>query len=199
LGAVAVDHRWRNAGGIERDADPGGSGVSDEIDWSKPITAGFMGRPLWGDAVVDQPSGRLAGVREEQIRRAKLLITAAGGRPLTKGTVRRTVSRIAGQVPGLRYKFGALIHSGLAPPTSLFGDNLPGRETGRPGEWTADRRRLLLAQVDAIKEAAGNSQTDIAALKALAKQWRVERRYPPSVKVLQNQLSLAKAGGKRAV
>lgn len=170
--------------------------MSDEIDWSVPISAGAGGQPLWGDAPPPTRSRSLVGIREEQIRRAKILISTTAGRPLTKGTVKRTVSRIADQVPGLRYKVGPLIYSGLAPMVSLFGDDLPGRETGRPGEWSAERRRLLLEQVAAIKAASGGSQTDVDALKALAKQWRAEHRYPPSVKVLQNQLSLAKASAR---
>lgn len=162
--------------------------MSESIDWNRPIMPTPVGAPLWGEGEPIRPADRVRGIRDEQIRRAAILIKAAGGKPLTKATVRGAVARLAKEVPGLRYKFGVAIFSGLAPVSTLFGDDLPGKDVGRPQQWNATRRRWLAAEVNAIMKATpGTSKTD--ALQALIKRLAQDRQYPPSLKTLRNQLA----------
>lgn len=162
--------------------------MSEVIDWSTPIQAG---RP---SSLISEPAPRINrfhGVRDEQIRRAAVLIAAAGGTRLTKATVRRTVERLAAAVPGLRYKSGMLIFSGLAPVTSLFGDDLPGNNAGRPAKWSGARLRQFAAEVAAIQAERSGMKPD-EALRILKARMTADRKYPPSLKTLRNQLSEAR-------
>lgn len=79
--------------------------MREDIDWSRPIRAGSRA-PL-GSASQSR-MGRFHGVRDEQIKRASILVKAAGGAPITKATVRKVVERLAAVVPGLRYLSGLM-------------------------------------------------------------------------------------------
>lgn len=161
--------------------------MTEPIDWMSPITAHPSAGPLYGGD--ETASWTLSGIREEQIRRARILTEATGGRPLKKGNAARVVADLAADLPGLRYRVGRIIQTGLAPATSLFGDDLPGKEMGRPEEWTADRCSALVEMVDEVKARHGRPITDTAALRLIIADWRKRGGHPPSLKTLQSRLS----------
>lgn len=166
--------------------------MTEPIDWMSPITAMPSAVPLYGGDAPRPPNLSFSGIRDEQIRRAKVLVAATGGKPLTKGNVARVVADLAAAVPGLRYRVGRIIQTGLAPATSLFGDDLPGRESGRPEEWGPERRAALLAMVEEVKGRHGRPMTTTAALRLIIVDWRKRGKYPPSLKTLQNQVAASR-------
>lgn len=165
--------------------------MTQPIDWMAPITAP-PSSPIYSPGAPLLSRSPFDGIREEQVRRARLLVAAAGGKSLTKGNVARVVSELAKAVPGLRYKVGRIVQTGLAPCTSLFGDDLPGREAGRPEEWGTERRAALLAMVEAKREHNEAPITDTAILRLIIADWRKRGGHPPSLKTLQNQLAASK-------
>lgn len=93
--------------------------MSGDVDWSKPL------KP---------PAGRSwEWVREEQLRRAELLLTAAGAKmPKAPAAQARRVAALAAIVPGLRYVKGRLTRFGLAPHALLMHSALA-KPRPRPG------------------------------------------------------------------
>lgn len=158
--------------------------MTDEpIDWSQPIVARKMawGAPPSATRVVTIPGPparyHLAAVRAEQIRRAAILIEAAGGKPLTPRTTAPRIARLAAAVPGLRYVVGVFVVSKLAPtvPVLLADPHDHSHPGGRPVEWPPERLRKLLADVERVKAASVANLSDKAALKPVRKAWTAEQ------------------------
>lgn len=163
------------------------------IDWSKPIEGHPAPVPLYGPRPRFAGRGRsLGGIREEQLRRAAILIKATKGEPLTKRNASHRVRALARAIPGMAYRTGAVVHFSLAPMTSMWGDPLPGRDMGRPSEWPADRLDWLRSEVDRIKSGRSAGMTDVDALRQLKKEWPKDRGFSPALKTLRNKLSEAK-------
>lgn len=147
---------------------------SSDIDWSQPIEA----RPFhWRSprALVRLPTPppvyHLAEVRREQVRRAKLLLEAAGARPMSPRSIAPTVARLAALVPGMRYRAGVFVVSKLAPaaPFLLADPAEPTAKGGRPSTWTDDRL-VALATYHAEVLAEG-PQSDNTAMTTVRKRW----------------------------
>lgn len=143
-----------------------------------------------------------AGIRREQIRRATLLLDACGGKPLTKATAASAVARIAKTVPGLRYTVPGrrnigigLVHSGLAPANLIWGDDLPGRNAGRPAGSVREQKDLI-KEVDALKRSQPGLK-DADALRVIHRRLQTERKHPPSLKTMRNKLSIARRSTMR--
>ncbi len=183
------------------------------IDWDKPITAAgcpnaARSSPLYGEvADVGGPRTRYTytGLRDEQIRRAKILIDAAGGRELTVAGLSARIARLAEVIPGLRYKVGGLVYSGLAPladPAQISlmagaaalpsSHEVKGKPVGRERRWTADRLEALREMVATLIAEKERAMTDVEALKVIRSEWRAAHGHPPSLKTLQNRLSEAR-------
>lgn len=142
--------------------------MSDDIDWGQPISLPRGAAPFW--------------MREEQLRRATLLLDAAGTKlPRGSRAQARRVEALAAVIPGLRYRTGRLVSRGLAPDVSLVVTAAPDRGPGRGMTWNADRRLALLQMVEEEKASSPRPLTDAMALK------RVKRRMLDYGKALAEQ------------
>lgn len=164
--------------------------MSETIDWMAPVQARPV-QPIYGPRSGRSARPSLSGIREEQLRRAAILQKAANGPKITKGNATAVVERLARVVPGMRYKVGVLVSATLAPPAPALmasrGDDLPGRQAGRPPKWTPESRALLVEWVDKRMTAAG--ETAAAAVIAYGDKLAAAGMYPPSAKTLANQLA----------
>lgn len=188
--------------------------MTETIDWNTPITAqrrrtvSLMGGP------VSTAGGRymLDAVRAEQIRRATILMQAAGAPKLTASKAPQKVAALAAVVPGLRYSAGPLIYSGLAPRLSLISTlfDSSAKPTGRPVKWTADMRTKLAEDLQDIRRRKPHLSDTLPALRALRLEWirDIKERLlaegkpidgdefralePPSPATLRNVLGLKK-------
>lgn len=133
--------------------------MSDAIDWASPIKL---------------PRGSIPfGVRQEQIRRAEILVTAAGGK-LPKGAKgwALRVEALAAVVPGMRYSTGIFLYQTLAPDAEVIMSAArdPSKpKPGRPTTWPDDRLAALVAVVDQMRAASVRPMTDAQALAKVRK------------------------------
>lgn len=160
------------------------------------------GVPLWGGAPEGSTPRRrkssVAGIREEQLRRAAILQKAAKGVKLTTGNARYVVARLAAVVPGMRYQRGSLIYASLAPvepeiyaaspdPIKL----LPGNPVGRSIDWNPDVLSDMLTFVESRMAQSGDTNAQNSLL-AYADKVLAERSVHLSLKTLSNKLAEAR-------
>lgn len=188
--------------------------MNDDIDWSRPIRALPYGASLMSSAERQpKPTLDFQQVRDEQLRRAALLLQAAGSRQ--KATATR-VALLAETVPGMRWSSGRLVYRSLAPERPLLMAPFAGqaglpRRPGRPVTWPSERLEALLERVEQFKKESARPLTDDHALArvqkesiAIAKQ-RAEAAGPvfdnaaragaemPEIETLRNYLAKARA------
>ena len=123
----------------------------------------------WDQPILVQRGAAPYGVRSEQIRRAKILVEAAGGKmPKGPKAIGQRVTALAALIPGLRYATGVVIYSGLAPePTLLMSDVKGRRGPGAPLKWSKDRLSALAERVAEMKAESPRTLTDQMALKRI--------------------------------
>lgn len=146
--------------------------MSQPIDWNKPIKT----LPISGNRRLGRD---YTAVRREQIRRAELLMKAAGSK---QGVTANRIAALAEIVPGMRWTSGRLVYRGLAPEAAdlmvpFIGDQARAtRKRGRPTTWPADRKAALLERVNALKAESPREMTDAQALARIVKEniahWR---------------------------
>ena len=142
------------------------------------------------------PGGQLyylARVRDEQVRRAKLLLDAAGAKPITPRSLEPTVARLAALVPGMRYRAGILVVSRLAPfaPFVLADPAEPTARGGRPSTWT-DARLASLAAYHA-EVVAETPKSDNGAMTVVRQRWLKAQKTDIAALTIRGETTAAEA------
>lgn len=119
----------------------------------------------------------LSGVRAEQIRRARLVVAAAGRAHFPEKTPEIVVARLAKYLPGLRYSTGLLVYSSLAPVATVAPPPSPFSRPNNTLDWTADAHFALIAAVSRVL-VDGRARTIKAALSDLKRAEKAGQPVP---------------------